>query len=81
MTNISLIGAPIDTGQKVAGCLMGPSALRVAGLHGVLADLGHHVQDLGNVHGQVAPFKLPKPSSASSQRNPRLDQSAGKGLF
>ena len=44
-----LIGAPIDSGQRVAGCLMGPAALRVAGLAQAVRDLGHGVADRGDV--------------------------------
>ncbi len=44
-----LIGAPIDTGQKREGCLMGPAAYRVAGLGKSLKDLGHPVIDRGDV--------------------------------
>ena len=32
MTHCILIGAPVDEGQRVLGCLMGPAAYRVAGL-------------------------------------------------
>ncbi len=44
-----LIGAPVDSGQKRAGCLMGPAAYRVAGLAASLRDLGHAVHDRGDV--------------------------------
>lgn len=44
-----LIGAPVDSGKARAGCLMGPDALRVAGLSEALADLGHTVSDRGNL--------------------------------
>ena len=44
-----LIGAPVDCGKRRRGCLMGPDALRVAGLAEALADLGHGVRDAGNV--------------------------------
>ena len=30
--NIILIGAPVDSGKRRRGCLMGPDAYRVAGL-------------------------------------------------
>ncbi len=46
--DISLIGAPIQTGTHQPGCLMGPDALRTAGLAQALRDLGHSVRDLGN---------------------------------
>ncbi|WP_295315882.1 arginase [Roseobacter sp.] len=44
-----LIGAPVDSGKRRAGCLMGPDAYRTAGLGRALADLGHDVEDRGNV--------------------------------
>ncbi|MFM2357210.1 MAG: arginase [Pseudomonadota bacterium] len=44
-----LIGAPIDSGQKRAGCLMGPSAYRVAGIRAALEQEGHSVEDWGDV--------------------------------
>lgn len=43
-----LIGAPVDEGQRRAGCLMGPAAYRVARLPETLAELGHRVQDRGD---------------------------------
>lgn len=44
-----LIGAPVDSGKRRAGCLMGPDALRVAGLAEALRGLGHAVRDAGDV--------------------------------
>jgi arginase len=49
MPKTILIGAPIDTGQKRPGCLMGPAAYRVAGLAQALRDLGHGVEDRGDL--------------------------------
>lgn len=45
----TLIGAPIDAGQRRAGCVMGPQAYRVAGLAQAIAELGHGVQDWGDL--------------------------------
>jgi len=47
--NCHLIGAPVDSGQRRPGCLMGPAAYRVAGLTRMLGDLGHAVEDRGDV--------------------------------
>lgn len=47
--NCLLIGAPVDTGKKRKGCMMGPDAYRTAGLVETLAALGHSVSDLGNI--------------------------------
>jgi len=49
MPKTILIGAPIDTGQKRPGCLMGPAAYRVAGLAREIAAEGHGVQDWGDL--------------------------------
>ncbi|QFT62856.1 arginase [Roseivivax sp. THAF30] len=46
---ILLLGAPVDSGKRGAGCLMGPDAYRSARLPGALRDLGHDVVDLGNL--------------------------------
>ncbi|KIC11403.1 arginase [Leisingera sp. ANG-M1] len=44
-----LIGAPVDSGKRRAGCLMGPDAYRTAGITEALESLGHSVEDLGNL--------------------------------
>lgn len=63
MKNLTLIGAPVDSGQRCRGCLMGPAAYRVAGLADVLSDLGHGVQDLGDVVPPAAPdVECPNPA-------------------
>lgn len=61
MTKCILIGAPVDSGKKRRGCLMGPDAYRVAGIHEALAELGHEVLDLGNLSPATveAPTSLP----------------------
>ncbi|MEI4486321.1 arginase [Frigidibacter sp. MR17.14] len=43
-----LIGAPVDTGQKRPGCLMGPAAYRTAGLARTITELGHGCVDRGD---------------------------------
>ncbi|QRZ12343.1 arginase [Paracoccus methylovorus] len=49
MTHCILIGAPVDEGQRRPGCLMGPAAYRVAGLAHTLNQLGHTVEDRGDL--------------------------------
>jgi arginase len=44
-----LIGAPVDSGQRRAGCLMGPAAYRVAGIAKAITGLGHGVEDRGDL--------------------------------
>ena len=54
MSKITLLGAPIDSGQRSRGCLMGPAAYRVAELAQSLRDLGHEVADIGDLaHGPL----------------------------
>ncbi len=47
--NIRVLGVPLDLGQSRRGVDMGPSAVRVAGLEMRLEQLGHSVEDGGNV--------------------------------
>ncbi|GAB1362829.1 arginase [Rhodobacter sp.] len=49
MPKAILIGAPVDSGQKRAGCLMGPSAYRVAGIAREIGSEGHGIEDWGDV--------------------------------
>ena len=49
MSNTILIGAPIDEGQRRPGCVMGPTAYRVAGLAQAIRELGHGVEDWGDM--------------------------------
>lgn len=62
--NCLLIGAPVDSGKRRRGCLMGPDAYRTAGLDKAITDLGHLVRDMGNV---VAPM-----GREASSKNPAV---------
>jgi len=46
---IALIGAPIEVGTSEPGALMGPAALRTPSLVRTLRDLGHAVEDRGDL--------------------------------
>jgi arginase len=46
---IALLGVPVDLGASVRGTLMGPAALRTAGLGAVLEELGYDVTDHGDL--------------------------------
>jgi arginase len=54
---IRVIGVPLDLGQTRRGVDMGPSAVRVAGLEARLEQLGHKVEDAGNVSVALAEQK------------------------
>lgn len=47
--NCKLISVPVEQGQPVPGCALGPEALKGAGLADALRELGHEVVDLGSV--------------------------------
>jgi len=53
---IALLGAPVEIGASQLGTLMGPDAMRTAGLKPLLEELGFAVED----HGNLAP---PTPAS------------------
>ena len=46
---VALLGVPIDTGASQRGTLMGPAALRTAGLATILGALGFEVNDYGDL--------------------------------
>ncbi len=71
-TSITLIGAPVQSGARRRGCVMGPDALRTAGLDRALAELGHDVTDLGNLEAVA----LDVPSHPNDELY-ELGQSAG----
>jgi arginase len=56
---VSLIGAPTDIGAGHRGALMGPDALRIAGLGEALAERGVDVADRGNLIGPGNPWAPP----------------------
>ena len=60
---VRIIGVPMDLGQSRRGVDMGPSALRVAGLQSRLKQLGHQVEDIGNI-----PVKQPEEMSIGEKR-------------
>src|SRR3954454_12306467 len=49
MSQISIIGVPMDLGANRRGVDMGPSALRYADLNEKLQALGYEVEDLGDM--------------------------------
>lgn len=45
----SILGIPVESGAGRRGCMMGPDAMRTAGLAETLGSLGYVVEDLGNL--------------------------------
>ena len=67
---LAILGVPIDIGASQPGAIMGPAALRRAGLVQNLRELGHEVAD----HGDVAPpppLELDLAFSSDKARNLR----------
>ena len=46
---VKIIGVPVDLGANRRGVDMGPSAIRYALLREKLVEIGHDVEDLGNI--------------------------------
>ncbi|CEJ12294.1 Arginase [bacterium YEK0313] len=64
---LSLVGAPVEDGAGVLGAAMGPAALRTAGLAGVLTELGHEVEDRGDLRlGTDLPALAPVAGNAKN---------------
>lgn len=68
-TSVALLGVPIEVGASQKGALMGPAALRTAGLSPLLEGLGFTVED----HGDILPRELtfidgPQPANTKHYR-------------
>ena len=69
MKKIAVLGAAIDIGASQRGTLMGPAALRTAGLLTLLDGLGFEVKDHGDVSiGEMAELVDPLPYNARHYR-------------
>jgi arginase len=68
---IRILGVPMDLGASRRGVDMGPSALRVAGLQARLKQLGHQVEDIGNI-----PVKQPEEQHYGDKRAKYLTEIA-----
>jgi arginase len=67
---VALLGVPIDMGAAQRGTLMGPAALRTAGIKPVLESLGIDVMDHGDISvAQVAPATDQIPANANHYRD------------
>jgi arginase len=69
MKKIAVLGAPIDIGASQRGTLMGPAALRTAGLLTLLDGLGFEVEDHGDISiAEVAELADTPPDNARHYR-------------
>ncbi|MEA2899802.1 MAG: arginase, partial [Bradyrhizobium sp.] len=60
---IALLGVPVEVGASQPGTLMGPAALRTAGLGALLGNLGFAVED----HGDISALDLVRAGDAPPQ--------------
>ncbi|MGO4705596.1 arginase [Microvirga sp. 2MCAF38] len=51
----AVLGAPVQVGASQLGTVMGPAALRTAGLITNLQELGHHIEDRGDLSASDFP--------------------------
>jgi arginase len=62
--HIALLGIPIEIGASQAGTLMGPDALRTAGIGRILDQLGFSVEDHGDLAISAVSAAGPPPANA-----------------
>ena len=62
--HIALLGIPIEIGASQAGTLMGPDALRTAGIARLLDQLGFSVEDHGDLAISTVASDGPQPANA-----------------
>ncbi|MBO1075832.1 arginase [Roseomonas marmotae] len=72
---VTLLGIPMDAGTSVPGARMGPTALRIAGLATLLRELGHEVEDAGDLVPPGPRSVSLAPEDAAACRN--LEEVAG----
>ena len=69
LSRVAMIGVPLEIGASQRGTLMGPAALRTAGLLTVLTALGLEVTDHGDLGiADVAELQDPPPDNAKHYR-------------
>jgi arginase len=70
--DVSLLGIPLELGASEAGSIMGPAALRTAGLPALLGEMGYRVTDHGDLAQPAAADHGLKAADAGACRNPGL---------
>jgi len=87
---IRIIGVPMDLGASRRGVDMGPSALRVAGLQARIKQLGHQVEDIGNIsvkqpeemsYGEKRAKYLGEIAEACKDLGETVEKSLGEGFM
>jgi arginase len=70
--DVSLLGIPLELGASEAGSIMGPAALRTAGLPALLGEMGYRVTDHGDLAQSAAADHGLTAADAGACRNPGL---------
>jgi arginase len=80
---IALLGVPVEVGASQPGTLMGPAALRTAGLGPLLESLGFSVEDHGDiaVNGQPGASDDPPPNAKYYREIQRWTQIASARAY
>ena len=80
---IALLGVPVEVGASQPGTLMGPAALRTAGLGPLLESLGFEVEDHGDigVAGQASADDEPPPNAKYYREIQRWTQMASARAY
>ncbi len=63
--SIRIIGVPSDLGANIRGANVGPSAVRIAGLHEKISVLGYKIEDAGDI---LVPIRETLPESAAKEK-------------
>lgn len=63
--SVRIIGVPSDLGANIRGANVGPSAVRIAGLHDKISVLGYKIEDAGDI---LVPIRETLPESATKEK-------------
>ncbi len=63
--SVRIIGVPSDLGANIRGANVGPSAVRIAGLHDKISALGYKIEDAGDI---LVPIRETLPESAAKEK-------------
>lgn len=63
--SVRIIGVPSDLGANIRGANVGPSAVRIAGLHDKISVLGYKIEDAGDI---LVPIRETLPESAAKEK-------------
>ena len=72
---INLLGVPVQDGTHERGCLMGPDALRTAGIIETLNDLGLQCTDQGDLSPQT--LELASPTQGKAINFAKIAEASG----